>query len=420
MVMARKTYLHVGAPKTGSTFLQRIAWANRELLGSRGVFMPGRAPVDHFRAGYDLRGFTTDPDNARVTVEGAWNTMAATILDRAEEIALVSDERLAACTEAEVERAVASLAPDEVHVVYVTRDPAGLLSAEWQEHVKHGDQRAFDAWLDDTLNPKGHEWYWKVHGVGDVLRRWGSVVPSERLHLLTLPPRGSDPELLWRRFCSLLGISPEGVDTDVRANVSLGVEGAELLRQVNEALPVEFPRWHHIGVTRNVLAHRILAERAEKTPIVVPERLAAQVEDYTERLVAEITDSGCDVVGGLDELATPVGGDGIPEAPDVTAAAIDAISGLLVHIGGLRDDLRDSRGQLRTARRELAEEVRRGKAEAPITVRTRQLLHEHRDLPPAERMKRCVVELRDRSRVLRGMLTRYRTLRRYSGSVRGR
>ena len=414
--MARKTYLHVGAPKTGSTYLRSIAWANRELLRSRGVFMPGRNHIDHFRAGYDLRGFQTDPDNARVNVEGAWDRMAATIRERpGHDIALVSDERLAACTEEEAGRAVASLAPDEVHVIYVTRDPAGLLAAEWQEHVKHGDQRSFDAWLEDTLNRKGHEWYWKVHGVGDVLRHWGSAVPRDRLHLLTLPPADSEPDLLWRRFCSVLRISPDDVDTDVRSNVSLGVEGAELLRQVNEALPEEFPRWHRIGVTRDLLAHRILAPRADKTPIAVPERLASQVERYTERLIADITDSGCEVVGDLDELNRPVTGEVMSGPPDVTTVAIDGIAGLLAHIGRLRDDLRDARGELRSARRELSQEVKRRKAEAPIDVRAKQLLHEHRDLPPASRIKRTVVALGDRSRVLKAMLSGYRTLRRRNG-----
>ena len=411
--MTAKTYLHVGAPKTGTTYLQNIAWANRDPLESRGVFLPGRNLVDHFRAGYDLRGFPRDPDNERVTVEGAWDAMAATIRTRSDdEIAVISDERLAACTEEEAGRAVSSLAPAEVHVIYVTRDPAGLLSAEWQEHVKHGDQRTFDAWLEGTLDPKGDGWYWKVHGVGDVLRRWGTVVSSDRLHVLTLPPRDSDPELLWRRFCSVLQISPEGIDTEVRTNVSLGVEGAELLRRVNEALPEEFPRWHRIGVTRDLLAHRILAPRDNKIPIAVPERLASQVESYTQQLISDIKDSGCLVVGDLDELNGPVTGGDIPEPVDVAAAAVDGITGLLTHIGRLRDDLRTTRKELRNTRRELAEEMRRRETEAPITVRAKTLLREHRHLPPAERIKHCVVGLSERSRILAAIRTTYRALRR--------
>ncbi|MPY96774.1 MAG: hypothetical protein GEU97_02040 [Actinophytocola sp.] len=395
-------YLHVGAPKTGTTYLQGILWKNRKELASRGVFVPGRNHVDHFRAGFDLRGVEKDPRDPRKDWQGAWGEIARKIKNSKREIAVVSDERLAACTPEEVRRAVDSLAPAEVHVIYVTRDPAGLLSAEWQEHIKHGDKRAFDAWLDNTLNPKGHEWYWKVHGVGDVLRRWGTSVPNDRLHLLTLPRRGSDPELLWQRFCSVLGISPDDVDTEGRANVSLGVEGAELLRRVNEVMPDEFPRWHRIGVTREMLAHRILAPRAQKTSIGVPERLADKVDQYTEQLIVDIKNSGCDVVGDLDELnAGPVKGGGVPDELDVTSAAVDGVAGLVVQIGKLRDELRE-------ARSELADERERRKIKERMAARAWGLLQEHRKLPPKERVKRCVVELGDQSRMVGSALKVYR------------
>ena len=415
----RVVYLHVGAPKTGTTYLQSIVWANREILESRGVFLPGRNHVDHFRAGFDLRGVKKDPQDPRRDWTGVWDRTANEIGDSEHEIAVVSDERLASCTEEDVQRAVASLAPAEVHVIYVTRDPAGLLSAEWQEHIKHGDRRAFDVWLDDTLNPKGHEWYWKVHGVGDVLRRWGTAVPQSRMHLLTLPTKGSDPELLWQRFCSVLQISPEGVDTEARANVSLGVEGAELLRRVNEVMPEDFPRWHHIGVTRDVLAHRILAARSEKTSIGVPERLADQVDAYTERMIADIKDSGVQVVGDLEELNKPVKGGGMPESVDVASAAVDGVSGLLVHIGSVRDDLRGVRGELRKVRRQLAEErkkreaeTKKRQAEARTAVKAKAFMRQHKQLPPGDRIKRCVVEVGRQSRVVGGMLRMYRKLRR--------
>ncbi|MPY85691.1 MAG: hypothetical protein GEV00_20865 [Actinophytocola sp.] len=376
-----------------------------------------------------------------------WDRTAKEIGDSEHEIAVISDERLASCTEEDVQRAVSSLAPAEVHVIYVTRDPAGLLSAEWQEHIKHGDRRAFDVWLDDTLNPKGHEWYWKVHGVGDVLRRWGTAVPQSRMHLLTLPTKGSDPELLWQRFCSVLQISPEGVDTEARANVSLGVEGAELLRRVNEVMPDDFPRWHHIGVTRDVLAHRILAARSEKTSIGVPERLADQVDAYTERMIADIKDSGVQVVGDLEELNKPVKGGGMPESVDVASVAVDGVSGLLVHIGSVRDDLRGVRGELRKVRRQLAEErkkrqaetkkrqaetkkrqaetkkrqaetkkrqaeTKKRQAEARKAAKAKAFMRQHKQLPPGERIKRCVVEVGQQSRVVGAMLRGYRKLRR--------
>ena len=39
--MAERVYLHVGLPKTATTYLQTILWANREVLEEQGVRLPG-------------------------------------------------------------------------------------------------------------------------------------------------------------------------------------------------------------------------------------------------------------------------------------------------------------------------------------------------------------------------------------------
>ncbi|WP_034267340.1 hypothetical protein [Haloechinothrix halophila] len=400
----RVVFLHVGAPKTGTTYLQRIFFANRGLLASRGVFVPGSRPLHHFRAGYDLRGVQQEPGHPAPSWDGAWDAMVEKIRKSGRKIAVVSDERLAACTVEEVERAVSSFEFADVHVIYATREPAGLLSAEWQEHVKHGDRRTFDRWLADTLGSRGKGWYWQVHGVGDVLRRWGSAVPSSQMHVMTLPQRDADPDLLWHRFCSVLGISPDDVDTDVQSNVSLGVEGAEVLRRANELMPVDFPEWHRIGVTREILAHSILAPRGEKTSIRVPEQWGEEVERYAEQLISDIKDCGCEIVGDLNELrGVNTQRDDAFTSSDLVPAAVDGIAGLMLHISELHDDLRKTRG-------ELAEERKRRQTKERMAARAWASLREHRNLPPRERVKRCVVELGEQSRVVGRMLDVYRKL----------
>lgn len=410
----RVVYLHVGAPKTGTTYLQTVVWQNQDVLASRGVFVPGQRRFDHFSAGFDLRGVKQEPGDPRESWDGAWDVLTTRIRDSDHDIAVVSDERLAACSVADVKRAVKSLEPAEVHVIYVTRDPAGLLSAAWQEHVKHGDDRSFDAWLGDILNPKGSEWYWKVHDVSKVLGRWGSAVPHSNLHLVTLPPRGSDPEVLWQRFCSVLGISPDGVETDIVANVSLGVEGTELLRRVNEKLPDDFPSWQQVGVGRNMLANNVLAKRSGKTPIGVPERLAEQVSDYTERLIADIKRSEVDVIGDLGDLnAGPIRGGGVSDDVDVTDAAVDGLAGLMVQTGRLRDDWRKKQRELVKERAKRKAAVRRAEA-AEAALRRQKYTPADTDTDSSlpGRVKRRVVALGERSRPVAAMLRVYRKLRR--------
>lgn len=371
-----RVYLHVGAPKTGTTFLQGVLWKNLDALKRQGVWLPGAEADDHFRAGYDLRGLEQDPDDPRGRWEGAWDAMAAEIRASDSDAVVVSDERLAACTVEEVERAVASLAPAEVHVVYTSRGLTELLPAEWQEHVKDCDTRTFDAWLSDITAAREHgqEWFWQVHDVADVLRRWGAVVQADRLHVLTLPPPGSPPNLLWERFASVLGIDPNGVDADVRANASLGAEGTEVVRRVNEALP-DFPVWHRVLITREILAHGILAPRTNKTRITLPSDWAPWVREYADRLVDDLKNEGYHVVGDLTELLPgddAFSGAGGGTAADVLDAATDSIAGLLVHMSGRQD-----RENALLARAEEAE----------------RRLGEHRRLAPVERIKRTVVEL---------------------------
>ncbi|MPY96776.1 MAG: hypothetical protein GEU97_02050 [Actinophytocola sp.] len=398
----------MGAPKTGTTYLQTILWDNQDALGERGVFLPGRNRFDHFSAGFDLRGVKQEPGDPRKNWDGAWDRLATKIQNSESDVAVVSDERLASCRISEAKRVVDSLAPAEVHVIYVTRDPAGLLSAAWQEHVKHGYRRGFEDWLTDTLNPSGTEWYWKVHDVGEVLRRWKTAVPHDNLHLVTLPPRGSAPDLLWRRFCSVLDISPDGVDTDTRANVSLGVEGTELMRRINEKLPDDFPTWQQIGVGRDMLANNVLAKRQGKTSINVSERLADQVERYTEKLIADITASEVDVTGDLDDLrAGATRATAMAEDVDVTDAAIDGLAGLMAQTAELRDDWRTMKRELVTAKAQRKAAVHRAeKAEAALRNRRRA------EATRTHRVKRRVVALGARSRPVGAALRVYRRLRR--------
>lgn len=382
-----RVYLHVGAPKTGTTFLQEVLWKNLDALKRQGVWLPGAQSDDHFRAGFDLRGLEQDADDPRERWAGAWDAMAAEIHGSDSDV-VVSDERLAACTVEEVDRAVASLAPAETHVIYTTRGLTELFPAEWQEHIKDGgDTRTFDTWLGDVTAGKkaDAEWFWQVHDVVDVLRRWGSVVPADRLHVLTLPPAGSPPNLLWERFTSVLGIDPNGVDTDVRANPSLGAEGAQVLRRVNEALPPDFPVWHRVLLTRELLAHLILAPRKNKTRITLPADWAHWVQEYTDRLVTDLKSQDFHIVGDLNDLMP---GDGAFEQAegvnpsDVLDTATDSIAELLVHMSGKED---------RDALLDRAEKAER-------------LIREHRQLAPVDRIKRTVVELGEQWKLVHAML----------------
>src|SRR5262249_23421345 len=222
-----RVILHIGEPKTGTTFLQQVMWRNRSELAAQGVVLPGHHPQDHFRASQDLRGIAklaSDP-------AGPWTGEGEILARQAQQAgrtAVSSHELFSAADEQQADRAVRSLLPAEVHVVLTVRDTATLLPAEWQETVKHRNARAWEDWLGDVIDRESSDpgrrrwWFWRVHDTMAILSIWSRHLPAEHVHVITTPPRGSASGLLWQRFASLLGIDPGRVDlTPAPPNSSL-------------------------------------------------------------------------------------------------------------------------------------------------------------------------------------------------------
>ena len=73
-------FLHIGEPKTGTTFLQQVMWRNRSELAAQGVVLPGHHPQDHFRASQDLRGIqklASDPAGSGLASGRSWSARRA-------------------------------------------------------------------------------------------------------------------------------------------------------------------------------------------------------------------------------------------------------------------------------------------------------------------------------------------------------
>ena len=45
---SRRVFLHVGCPKTGTTYLQSTFWRSRDALSAQGLHLPLRGQPDHF------------------------------------------------------------------------------------------------------------------------------------------------------------------------------------------------------------------------------------------------------------------------------------------------------------------------------------------------------------------------------------
>jgi len=339
-------YLHVGAPKTGTTYLQDVLWHHREELAAAGLRFARRAYHDHYQASLDLR----DVGDRDGPAPGTWDRVAADTRAWAG-TSVISHELFASAQPEHVARALDGLGADRVHVVYTVRDLWRLLGAEWQEATKHGRALSFEAYLDDVLE-QGRDgvvgrWFWSVHDPVDVLRRWGAQLPPERVHVVTVPRAGADPTLLWQRFAGLVGVDPSLVDTAIaRPNTSLGAEEVTFLRLVNAGLggrkggqlgSVEYGRY-----VKRLLAEGVLAQRPGKTRYAPPPQRFEQARGWAEQFVAGLREAGYHVVGDLDELVPPGPGDATanPDATSdaaLTAVGVDALAGLVRYAARMRE-----------------------------------------------------------------------------------
>lgn len=301
--MARKVFLHVGLPKTGTTYLQTILWNNVAELKRQGVLLPGFGPRQHLWASGVVR------EDPRIERRGprapqAWDVLRERT-NAWDGTAVISHEFFAGATAEQAARATADLTGAEVHVVVTARDTLSLVTARWQEVVKNGSTVHIDGYPAREETDPADEWDWGTMDLADVLARWGATLPPERVHVLTLPRPDEPRDTLWLRFAELLGIEASRCDASIsEANESLGVVEVELLRRVNGDL-TGFGRAVDRGVwIRGYLAQGKLVPRKGQKFWPSPERVA-QLRARSEEVVEAVRAGGYHVVGDVEDLRTP-------------------------------------------------------------------------------------------------------------------
>lgn len=344
--MARTVIVHVGAPKTGTSFVQDLLFSERDRLRATGVLYPADRFDAHFLAALDLLQLPWG--GIEVEAAGAWDRLAAEV--RAwPDIAIISHEILATASRAQVARALESLGAGdgaEIHIVYSARDLVRQIPAEWQENLKHRRETTYGDFLAELRDPAREEptarWFWAVQEVPDVLERWGSTVPREQVHLVTVPPPGAPHDLLWQRFSRVIGLDPlEFVPEEVRTNPSLGVAEAALLRRLN--VRIADLVWNHSyrGVVREQLVHQNLSSTRVSSRLSVPPEVWEWANELSRKWVTELALRGYDVSGDLDDLlprpALPWVDPDDPDPELVAEASLNALAALTVEAARLSD-----------------------------------------------------------------------------------
>ena len=216
--------------------------------------------------------------------------------------AVLSYELFAAATAGQAQRALADLAAYDVHVVVTARDLGRVVVSAWQERLKFGLTTPLEKWTPKDERDGG-EWGWHTLDPAAVAERWGSTLPADHVHVVTAPGPGAPPHELWHRFAEACGLGDLRPELDVaRANESLGVVQAELLRRVNQVLAPEIQGSRQRSVwIRDLLAQDVLGPLGHE-PIGTTETQVSPARETWVRTVERIRAAGYVVHGDLDDL----------------------------------------------------------------------------------------------------------------------
>ncbi len=342
----RRVYLHVGTPKSGTSYLQDRLDRNRDLLDQHGLDYLVTRSGDHFEAALDLIGerWAGEEKAAR----GQWDALAVEAR-RSRRDVLVSHEILAAAGPASVARAMESFRGEEVHVVVTARDLGRQIPAEWQERVKHRGGRDYTTFLKalhrNYTSGEKDMWFWRVQHLPRILSTWGAGLPPGQVHLVTVPPSGGPRDALWDRFAQVVGLDPHAEYAESQTtNASLGGAEVTMLRRLNlELAEQQVPRKIYVDWVRETIVKEVLARRPDKVLATVPPGRRPSIETITAAWLEEIRTAGVDVVGDLGDLEPvwPDHSEGWPN-PDhadpavVADAAVEALAHVLARIGTVK------------------------------------------------------------------------------------
>lgn len=374
--MARQVFLHIGVPKSGTTFLQTRMWHNRPQLQAQGILYPGAKRLDHYHASQVVRD--ADPERLGSDAD-SWDRLVAE-LSGWPEVGLISHEFFCMATTDQIRRAVAALAPAQVDVVVTARDYVRQFPAVWQEALKMNSDIGLDEFMDAAL---AHQltgaWSWRSQNLTPILRRWATVVPPARIHLITVPPRGAPKELLWERWCEVLGVDDRDFNIDLAYhNESLGAAQAALMVRVKPHLegPLNDGPERHRWV-RKYFGHQVLVPQRGQRFGLRPRHEEA-LQRMSRAMSRKILKDGYDVVGDLADLMPAEPGTTVLPHPDdvpddqVLESAARAIARMIADVRAVTLERDDLRGRLETRAEKAEASSARGRARRVVRRITRR------------------------------------------------
>jgi hypothetical protein len=345
----RRLFVHVGLPKTGTTYLQSILFGSQEQLAADGLAMVPDTRGAAFQVMLETRGRFEGQERSR---SSALAQLDQELRRSPSPNALLTEESLSRAKRRHIAGLIDRTADREVHLVVNYRDIARQVPSAWQQHVKAGGSTRFGEYVARTRDsgPGSGVLFWRSQDIVAVLQRWAKFVPPERTHVVVV---GYGPQTdLLQSFCSVLEVDAGRLDPGLaRPNASIGFAQTEMLASVIGRLSPEAltrDAWGAVG--KRQFAERQLARQGGS-----PARLGREHEEWCASVANDVREllvtSRYHVVGDLDDVMPHP--DSFADtttaatADELLDAALDGVAALLEksarrHRRELREDQRSA------------------------------------------------------------------------------
>jgi hypothetical protein len=337
-------FIHVGAPKCGSTALQSWLASNRATLARHGVHYVSKGA--HWVAPAKSLVGVADRISGKPLPPREWQRLVAAVRKvtpnpRSSARAIVSSEWYAGASDDAVERAVRDLDGSRMHALLFVRPLSSTLVSAWQQALKLGGRQSLNEWLitlfDEPSSPTA-ERAWGKHRYDLIAARWSKHLGADRVTIVILDPK--NPESLFRTVEQIVAVAPGTASAaPKRTNQSLSPFESEVLLALNREFYARGGtlREYRQGVLRTfdgyVNSVRVGTPEKMRLPHAWEPRVAAR----NEEIAMGIERSGVNVIGDLAHFRTPAPeGSLAAEAPDRAehaASAAGMLYSLLVTTG---------------------------------------------------------------------------------------
>jgi hypothetical protein len=201
-----------------------------------------------------------------------------------------------------VRRLLEDFADREVHVVLTLRDPVAVLPARWQEGIKNGGTATWADFQEGVVeNPSRLQ---RMTRAMSTLETWGTALPAERVHVVTVPPSSAPRTLLLERFCEAIGADPARLETfeAARSNPSMDLVTTELIRRVNAQDDAALSGRALQSEIKAFLAPELAAKHRGRPQL--SEATLQAAKGQAQALVHRIEAGGFHLIGDLDDLTS--------------------------------------------------------------------------------------------------------------------